>query len=398
MSLETGKGFRRSHKKSRGGCLTCKGRRVKCDETRPVCLSCSRRSTECLWATGDNALASSSRSAVVPSLVNGTHSLKRVHAPKFNMNALSVLHHFTTSTALTFFDQPSYSLAIQTCVPPLAMSHPFLMHSLFAISNLHLHCLNAPLNQNTRHYHAAEEHFTLAIQGYQDEQSSHLTEVNLIFNFIMAMYMFARPTSDSIELPLQDTKDLLKQSRIFYRDLLIPWRAAEDGVLQTPLFPSDLPRSPELAAKALNFPLILQSIHLPTSGTPDSNEVADSRTSEVYYGAILGLMAGWTYVHGSNSYYARMSAIGWPSVLSDEFISFVDQHRPRALVIVAHWCAWIIMFKETWWIRDRGEKCLKGILQHLDRRWLPWMSIPIEILNCPKDPWTLPHAPLTGTT
>ncbi|KAK3694156.1 hypothetical protein B0T22DRAFT_62880 [Podospora appendiculata] len=37
------------HRKSRNGCKKCKTRRVKCDESRPVCRSCARLGLECEW-------------------------------------------------------------------------------------------------------------------------------------------------------------------------------------------------------------------------------------------------------------------------------------------------------------------------------------------------------------
>ncbi|KAL2784919.1 hypothetical protein BJX66DRAFT_74722 [Aspergillus keveii] len=40
---------RRTHTKSRAGCLTCKKRRVKCDETRPTCRNCIRTGWSCSW-------------------------------------------------------------------------------------------------------------------------------------------------------------------------------------------------------------------------------------------------------------------------------------------------------------------------------------------------------------
>ncbi|KAL3457424.1 hypothetical protein BJX64DRAFT_293200 [Aspergillus heterothallicus] len=40
---------RRTHTKSRAGCLTCKKRRVKCDETRPTCRRCIRTGWSCSW-------------------------------------------------------------------------------------------------------------------------------------------------------------------------------------------------------------------------------------------------------------------------------------------------------------------------------------------------------------
>jgi hypothetical protein len=38
---------RKTHRKSRKGCLTCKARRVKCDEQHPNCGPCTLRSTQC---------------------------------------------------------------------------------------------------------------------------------------------------------------------------------------------------------------------------------------------------------------------------------------------------------------------------------------------------------------
>ncbi|KAH6637472.1 hypothetical protein C7974DRAFT_141897 [Boeremia exigua] len=37
--------------RSRSGCLTCRARRVKCDETRPVCNACSKKNRPCQWET-----------------------------------------------------------------------------------------------------------------------------------------------------------------------------------------------------------------------------------------------------------------------------------------------------------------------------------------------------------
>ncbi|MCH0629665.1 Zn(II)2Cys6 transcription factor [Kocuria palustris] len=49
-------GKRKYHQKSRNGCLTCKKRRVKCDEQRPVCQKCINLKLECGYvnsASGD---------------------------------------------------------------------------------------------------------------------------------------------------------------------------------------------------------------------------------------------------------------------------------------------------------------------------------------------------------
>ncbi|KAJ6441827.1 C6 finger domain-containingprotein [Purpureocillium lavendulum] len=42
-------GRRRSHRKSHNGCLVCKSRHIRCDESRPECLNCARAVRECHW-------------------------------------------------------------------------------------------------------------------------------------------------------------------------------------------------------------------------------------------------------------------------------------------------------------------------------------------------------------
>lgn len=38
---------RKFHLKSKNGCLTCKRRRIKCDETKPICKKCQNMNLEC---------------------------------------------------------------------------------------------------------------------------------------------------------------------------------------------------------------------------------------------------------------------------------------------------------------------------------------------------------------
>ncbi|KIV97189.1 hypothetical protein PV10_00968 [Exophiala mesophila] len=50
---------RRSHAKSRHGCLTCKKRRVKCDEVGPPCGNCKARGTACDYGNVQHSTATS---------------------------------------------------------------------------------------------------------------------------------------------------------------------------------------------------------------------------------------------------------------------------------------------------------------------------------------------------
>ncbi|OJT10428.1 hypothetical protein TRAPUB_13027 [Trametes pubescens] len=43
---------RPKYTRSKTGCLTCRGKKIKCDETKPTCLRCSHGQRECTWPEG----------------------------------------------------------------------------------------------------------------------------------------------------------------------------------------------------------------------------------------------------------------------------------------------------------------------------------------------------------
>ncbi|KEZ43559.1 hypothetical protein SAPIO_CDS4479 [Scedosporium apiospermum] len=49
VETKTHKRTRASKPKSRSGCLTCKARKVKCDETKPTCTRCAAIQKQCSW-------------------------------------------------------------------------------------------------------------------------------------------------------------------------------------------------------------------------------------------------------------------------------------------------------------------------------------------------------------
>ncbi|KAK3302854.1 uncharacterized protein B0T15DRAFT_257907 [Chaetomium strumarium] len=59
--------LRLGYTKSRTGCLRCKQRRVKCDETKPSCRACLRHGIECSLSTQPQSATASSPSTLGPS-------------------------------------------------------------------------------------------------------------------------------------------------------------------------------------------------------------------------------------------------------------------------------------------------------------------------------------------
>ncbi|KAK4241769.1 acyl-CoA N-acyltransferase [Achaetomium macrosporum] len=144
--------MRRSHKKSRNGCLECKKRHIKCDETRPQCINCTTVQRECRystpWAGAERSPSHRSASPQVsppghdltptalPAAFPGLHPLATGEEPhsSVDMVHMELLHHYLTDPVLHI--APSSSL--REVMMANGLREPYVMHSLLALSAHHL--------------------------------------------------------------------------------------------------------------------------------------------------------------------------------------------------------------------------------------------------------------------
>ncbi|KAF8537395.1 fungal-specific transcription factor domain-containing protein [Trichophaea hybrida] len=137
--------------RSKTGCITCRRRKKKCDETKPECNNCVKNSVVCqgypektVWQPGrqknEVRQAATVISRSLPTLVDGLETRMDQY----------LLDHFThrVSRILTLFDDESNPF--HDYLLPLAMRHRALMHSLLALSSSHL--------ANTNGHHPDYEH------------------------------------------------------------------------------------------------------------------------------------------------------------------------------------------------------------------------------------------------
>jgi hypothetical protein len=137
--------------KTRTGCLTCKHRRVKCDETKPKCLRCVKGNFRCegyatpkpwLFESGSEEEESASASASsagpdspkrqevlsVPSFWTDELSANEIRALQyFNGRAQPELATFTYAASHFWYD----------IIPQLYTSNPTIRNAIIAVSSLH---------------------------------------------------------------------------------------------------------------------------------------------------------------------------------------------------------------------------------------------------------------------
>lgn len=121
---------RRSHKKSRDGCLKCKVRKIKCDEQKPECTQCKMKSFACQYSSNP------ARREVHVTRRPSQMLAASPAASQFSLKDMAFFHHFLT---ISFPHLPlgNDDVWIRD-VPQFAQEYTFLMHAILALGASHL--------------------------------------------------------------------------------------------------------------------------------------------------------------------------------------------------------------------------------------------------------------------
>ncbi|CAK7220921.1 hypothetical protein SEUCBS140593_004398 [Sporothrix eucalyptigena] len=86
--------LRRNYPRSRNGCLTCRQRKKKCDETRPQCVGCARNKLSCVWPVRTKTATGSSSGDAPGTGAGSNHGLSGTHpCPLMTSSNLTLYQH-----------------------------------------------------------------------------------------------------------------------------------------------------------------------------------------------------------------------------------------------------------------------------------------------------------------
>ncbi|EFR00493.1 C6 zinc finger domain-containing protein [Nannizzia gypsea CBS 118893] len=188
---------RRSHRKSKAGCLVCKRRRVKCDEMRPGCRNCSNYGVTCSYPTdpsggtemgtvgplGDPSMVMFSMSldnlATNIEETLSMHSVLGYHMARMPGSDRPIevlaLRHFVDCTVETI-STPSIRKLMRTEAVRVAFSNPHVMHTIIGVALLHLNRILPFCNVREV---AEAHHWQKAIQFYRKALSHEVSAENI---------------------------------------------------------------------------------------------------------------------------------------------------------------------------------------------------------------------------
>lgn len=129
--------------RSKTGCITCRKRKKKCDETKPECMNCQKNSYKCLGYPGKSEYLTGAEKAERARLRRADIPRMSVHLPAMIRGVETpgdriFLEHFVDRLSCVLTFESSKQNAFKDMLLPMAVESIGLMHSILALSSKHI--------------------------------------------------------------------------------------------------------------------------------------------------------------------------------------------------------------------------------------------------------------------
>ncbi|PMD38736.1 hypothetical protein L207DRAFT_584133 [Hyaloscypha variabilis F] len=383
---------KRPHKKSRGGCHTCKTRKVKCDEAQPICSFCDKRNLKCVYPTrqerpklstpepgtsagpsrdtsplGDDEAMEFALTAELivppwtppPALITSSGSL--------SLSDMRLLHHWSTLTAPNLAIGQAANQTLQLVVPQLAFENDFLLNGILGVASLDLERLNSnseDYQKQTVLYRAkAVADFRRALTQVIPGTRSY--EAALVMSILLVVLY-------SPEIPTNEDELVIIKWLIFYGGLRVVINMTDFPTVVMPgsVGPFFMRELTELKIGPV-VPKILVSM-LQEVDIMDPDFLMLEQYCKVL--DALGILYASLKQDGLGpALYIRV--VSWCSYIDKEFTDCATQ-RPRAIIIMAYYLVFIKLTK-LWWL-NFADRDITRIVKSLGPRWLPYLEVPLQ--------------------
>ena len=306
---------------------------------------------------------------------------------KLGITDLRLLHNWTLEAYKGFGGTIEEESFWQTEVPQLACTHPFLMHSLLAISCLHL------ARQSTdgrAHYPTiAAEHQNKALPAYRsiiNDLERSKTEQNgramVAFAKLVTVYaVLSPPSADYQHSEASRVVAHLIESFSLLRGATEVLAAFKDSLKDCPVISRaravagdiELSLNPEDPHLAILNPLISSDLGVSPSGADDTSQAS----SNALY--LLRRCFAMLFLASKPVSILRTLYI-WVESISNTYLEALSELRPEALVVLAHWCIMLKRAETTWYLQGSAENVMSVIASILNEEWRARIAWPLQVI------------------
>ena len=325
--------------------------------------------------------------------------------PQLGLSDLTLLHHYTTSTASTMSDATQVIEVWKEAVPRLAVANNFLMHAVLGVAAAHLaHVCPA---ENGLYQKRAS---VLRSQALQSALPclNNLTPDNcdalFAFASMVAFSMFALPASSDAGVapsPLDDILEFFPLVRgigsLLRNGNMLAW--IKKGDLQTLLEPRGNLLNQERYCLCINcmkktdalpgrWPVTGQptALLLPTNlkaeldGLEALNEQFCRDSEQLHYRTTiehLKTVFGTLNINPDSG----NTVFVWAAIVPDGYLIALRARRPMALVILAYYGVLVHRVNNRWWCAGRGAALIGAIRQELPPQWKSAIQWPLKVIQ-----------------
>ncbi len=357
---------------------------MKCDEELPKCKNCAKRGIECIWinipqhansvvsGTSTAADAASSSHENPPSTIS-----RRTVTSSLDLLTLELMHHYATHTSHSLSSDLASISLWQTVIPKIAFDpeNQCLLHAILAMSALHAHHANPTAGQYAV---AARTYYWQAKTGLHRADMDGKMDVDAVFITFSLVGLYEFATSSIISSYSSEWHTTVRTLPLKVRR---EWSQLEDGILR-PMLNIMVPKI--ISTPLEPFPSSLSILLSRAHSSPDVEELHDVSVYDAYKESIRILETSWKASFQKD--YCMYASCMWWSTVPNTFIRLLAERKPRALIILAHYCVMMKRVAEDgpWWVKKQWGNETARMISALDARWTPclgWISSQLDQLS-----------------
>ncbi|KAK4654695.1 hypothetical protein QC762_0068250 [Podospora pseudocomata] len=410
--------MRRRHKKSRRGCLECKKRHIKCDETRPRCINCTTVERECQYSTPGYQSPSETSGSPAPvsqqtpfpgsvstpaSVAASDHSMPapalspEAPAPpmldmrtfphtgdmngKVDIVHMQLFYHYVTNHSV-IYPFVDYDGGLKRIIIEVALREPFLLHSILAMASRHLSMTGTG---NTAYYHdLAIELQTQALSLFNSFNVEHFAQSIerrvpvFLFSAILGFHALCDMLAYQDDTYSSNLARLTGYFRL-HRGILSVMEGHWEDLKKTELsilFDHIVPRWYEISDDdgGSDCDDIKQRIR----ESPD----LDDGQREAFFKVLKYLQ--WVF-DATPNYRSRAHMLcSFAVMIPRPFVDAVEVGKPEALAILAYFYVALHFCRDIWLIGNSGQFLLTSVATHLNQlgpEWSAWLEKPCQMLR-----------------
>ena len=205
-----------------------------------------------------------------------------------------------------------------------------------------------------------------AIENFKPSDAPALLSCSLLFT-ALSTTMFREEAGDRGRIAIIDWTTILRGIGLLIDIIKMP------ATFATGLAPLFFRPELDLDGSTSSIPN-----HLLVMVTSIKDSEADSKAKDVYYQALKYLGSLYKELQTSEFsaiFYLRI--LTWPTFLPGDFIDLLKEERPRALVIMCHFAAFLKFTEPLWYMTEVGNTSITQIRQRLGPEWQSLISTPV---------------------